>query len=261
MGRYWRIYRTFFASSLSRELEFRANFFAKVAQNVVWVGFFFAILLVIYGNTNSIAGWNRGDALVLAATVFLMNAISSAFFMSLSEIPEQVRQGTLDFIVTKPIDSQFWISARRFNFDQIGTLIAGVGLIAWGVRVADVSPSPAQWLGYVLLVTCALVLFYSMNLLLMTTGIWLVKVDNLWVLSESVVQVARYPLDIYGTGLQRVFTFAVPLGFLSTIPARQLVRGSDFAMVGLGLVWATAAFLAARTFWRYAMKHYASASS
>ena len=259
--RYWRIYRTFFVSSFARELEFRANFVAKILQNALWIFFFLAILYVAYQNTNQIAGWTQGDALILAATVFLMNAFANAFFFSLSEIPQQVRMGTLDFVVTKPIDSQFWVSTRRFNFDQIGTLVAGVVMVAVGIGSAHLSPSPVQWLGYLVLVASALALFYAFNLALMTTGIWLVRVDNLWVLSESIVQVARYPLDIYNSGLQRLLTFAVPLGLLSTIPARQLVRGFDPAMVALGVAWAGVSLVLARLFWRFALRHYSSASS
>ena len=129
MQRYWRIYKTFFISSFARELEFRANFFAKIAQNAIWIGFFVLILLVIYRNTDSVAGWSRGAAFILAATCFLMNSVHSALFFSLNEIPEQVRKGTLDFVITKPIDTQFWVSSRKFNFDQIGTLVAGVVMV------------------------------------------------------------------------------------------------------------------------------------
>ena len=82
MRRYWNVYKTFFTSSLVRELEFRANFFAKIFQNLVWIFFFVMILLVVYGNTDSIAGWDRGDAFVLAATCFLMNALVMAFFFA-----------------------------------------------------------------------------------------------------------------------------------------------------------------------------------
>ena len=48
MQRYWKIYKTFFLSSFARELEFRANFFAKIGQNVIWIFFFVLILLVIW---------------------------------------------------------------------------------------------------------------------------------------------------------------------------------------------------------------------
>lgn len=261
MARYWRIYRTFFVSSLARELEFRANFIAKIFQNVVWIGFFVLALLVMYRNTNQIAGWDRGDALILGATVFMMNALSSAFFFSVNDIPEQVRQGSLDFVVTKPVDSQFWVSARRFNFDQIGPLTAGVVMITVGIMQAHIAPSPVQWLFYFVSLLTSLAIFYSLNLAMMTTGIWLVRVDNLFVLTESLTQVARYPLDIYPLGLQRLFTYAIPLGLIATVPARQLVREANAGMVVVSLVWAAAALLFARWFWGYAMRHYSSASS
>lgn len=261
MARYWKIYTTFFKSSLVRELEFRANFFAKVVQNLVWIGFFLLIILVIYRNTNSIAGWNRGDAFILAATCFLMNSLVSAFFMSLQDIPNQVRMGTLDFVITKPVDTQFWVSFRRFNFDQIGTLLAGIAMIVIGIVTSGLAPSATQWLGYLSLLIAATAIFYSFNLLLMTLGIWLVRVDNLWVLGETVMQVARYPVDIFGAGLQRLFVYGIPLAFLGTMPSSQLVKGFDPGMIALGGGWAVGLMLLSRWFWRFALKHYSSASS
>lgn len=261
MRRYWQVYRTFFVSSFARELEFRANFFAKVAQNFVWILFFILILLVIYRNTNSVAGWNRGDAFVLAATCFTMTAFSQALFFSLMEIPQQVRLGTLDFVITKPIDTQFWVSTRKFNFDQVGTLLAGIIMIGIGVASAKLHPSFLQWSSYLLLIASSLAIFYAFQLALMTTGIWLVKVDNLWVLGESVMQVARYPLDIYGVGVQRVLTYMLPLAFIATVPARQLKDGFDGTMLALGLVWGAVALLGGRAFWQFALRHYTSASS
>jgi ABC-2 type transport system permease protein len=261
MARYWRIYRTFFVSSFARELEFRANFFAKVAQNLVWTVFFVMILLVIYRNTKTVAGWSRGDAFVLAATCFLMNALISAFFLSLQEIPQQVRQGTLDFVITRPVDTQFWVSTRKFNFDQVGTLVAGCVMIGYGIVTSGLHPSALQWLAYTVLLLSSLGIFYSFYLVLMTTGIWLVRVDNLWVLGDSVMQIARYPIDIYNFGMQRIFTFIVPLAFVATIPARQLVKHFDLGMMGLGLLWALLSLFVARWFWNFALGHYGSASS
>jgi ABC-2 type transport system permease protein len=261
MRRYWQVYRTFFVSSLVRELEFRANFVAKIFQNFTWIFFFVMILLVVYSRTDAIAGWNRGDAFVLAATCFLMNALTMAFFFSLQEIPQHVRMGTLDFVITKPIDTQFWISTRRFNFDQIGTFTAGVAMVIIGVLHSGVTTTPLQWVAYGALTIASTVIFYSFNLMLMTLGIWLVRVDNLWVLGESLMQIARYPVDIYGHAVQRVFLYVLPLAFIATVPSRQLVQGFDAQMLGLGLGWAVAFFLVARWFWRFALGHYTSASS
>jgi ABC-2 type transport system permease protein len=259
--RYWKVYRAFFTSSLAREFEFKANLLAKFGQNLMWIFFFVMILFVVYGKTNSIAGWGRGHAFVLAASVFLMNAVFNAFFFSLQEIPQQIRMGTMDFVVTKPMDTQFWVSTRKFNFDQIGTTFAGIVMIIAGLRVAEVTPSLLQWLGFLILVATSTAIFYAFNLTLMTSAIWLVRVDNLWVLGESLVGVARYPIDIYGAGLRRFLTFVVPLAFLATVPARQLVQGFDGIAVLEGVAWAAVVLTVSRAFWRYAMRSYSSASS
>lgn len=255
------MYRSFFVSSFARELEFKANLIAKIGQNVLWIVFFLLILFVVYGRTNSVAGWGKGDALVLGASVFLMNAFFNAFFFSLQEIPQQVRLGTMDYVVTKPIDTQFWVSTRRFNFDQIGTLFAGCVMLAVGIRLSHAAPDVRDWSAFLVLIASATAIFYAFNLALMTTAIWLVRVDNLWVLGESLVGVARYPVDIYGAGLQRFLTFVVPLAFLATVPARELVKGFDFQAVLVGAAWGLATLVLARLFWRKAMRCYTSASS
>ena len=261
MARIWRIYKVFLTSSLVRELEFRANFLAKILQNMVWVAWFLLVLLVVYRNTDQVAGWGRGEGFILGATTFLISAVFGLFFRSMMEIPEMVRRGTLDFVLTKPVDSQFWASTRRFNFDQIGSFIAGSAMLVYGLVQFGQSVSLLQWLGYFALFFCAIAIFYGMNLLFMSLSVWFVRVDNLWVLSETALDVSRYPIDIFGSAIQRALTYYVPMAFLATMPARQVVRGFDGTMVALGLFWALIALAAARTFWHVALRSYHSASS
>lgn len=261
MRRILRIYRVFLTSSLVRELEFRANFIAKIFQNMVWVGWFLLVLIVIYRNTPSVAGWGRGEGFMLGATTFLISAAFGLFFRSMMEIPEMIRRGTLDFVLTKPVDSQFWASTRRFNFDQVGSFIAGLCMLWYGIGQFGKPIDFEQWLGFGVLFFCAIAIFYSMNLLFMATSVWFVRVDNLWVLSETTLDVARYPVDIFGAAIQRALIYYVPLAFLATMPARQLVSGFDPSMVGLGVLWATVALVCARAFWVFALRSYNSASS
>lgn len=261
MRRLWRIYKVFLSSSLARELEFRANFIAKFLQNFFWVTWFLLVLMVVYRNTDSVAGWNESEGYILASTTFLMSAFFGLFFRSLLEIPEHVRKGTMDFILTRPVDSQFWASTRRFNFDQLGSFAAGVILLTYAVTHFDRAISFAQWASYGVLVASSVAIFYAFNLCLMTLSIWFVRVDNLWVLSETVLDVTRFPVDIFSVGIQRGMTYILPLAFLSTIPARQLVNGADISMIALGVFWAFSSLVFARWFWKYALRFYTSASS
>lgn len=256
-----KVYKVFLTSSLVRELEFRANFIAKIIQNMVWVGWFLMVLLVVYRNTDSVAGWGRGEGFILGSTTFILSAVFGLFFRSMLEIPDMIRRGTLDFVLTKPVDTQFWACTRRFNFDQIGSFIAGSVMLFYGIGQYGQPIAAAQWAGFAVLFFCALAIFFAMNTIFMITSVWFVRVDNLWVLSETSLDVSRFPIDIFGASIQRALVYYVPLAFLATMPARQLVRGFDPAMVALGVGWATMALLASRAFWQFAVKHYNSASS
>jgi ABC-2 type transport system permease protein len=251
----------FLTSSLVRELEFRANFIAKILQNMVWVAWFLLVLMVVYRNTDQVAGWGRGAGFILGSTTFLISSVFGLFFRSMMEIPEMIRRGTLDFVLTKPVDSQFWASTRRFNFDQVGSFIAGSLMLAYGLGQFGQSVSAVQWMGFFVLFLCAIAIFYSMNLVFMATSVWFVRVDNLWVLSETTLDVSRFPIDIFSAAVQRALVYYVPIAFLATMPARQIVRGFDPWMVGLGLFWATLGLFAARWFWSFALRSYNSASS
>lgn len=261
MRRYWRIYKTFAKTSFQRELEFRANFFAKVLQNIVWTAFFLVVLLVIYSKTQSIGGWSQGEALMLAGTIFILDAVIRGFFWSVIEIPANVRMGTLDFVVTKPVDSQFWVSTRKFDFGLLGALVTGFVVTGIGASMAGANVSASDLCAYLVLLASANAIFYGLNFAMMTLGIYFVRVDNLWVLSDTMMGVSRFPIDIYSFLVQKVFTYGLPLAFLAHYPASQLKYGADWPVVALGVLWAVAIVGLGRLFWSKAMTSYGSASS
>ena len=104
-------------------------------------------------------------------------------------------------------------------------------------------------------------MFYSLSLSLMTLAIWLVRVDNLWVLTDTAASVSRTPVDVYPAIVQRFFLYFLPLAFFATMPAKALVEGFNGYWLVIGAAWGLAALVASRLFWRYATRHYASASS
>lgn len=261
MSRYWTVYKEFVRSSLAREVEFRANFIAKILQNIVWIFFFYFLIEIIYLNTEDVAGWNRAQALTLAATAMVTNITFRLFFQSMYEIPEQIRKGTLDFVVTKPVDTQFWVSTRRFNFNELGALLAAFGILFYGVSQSQISVAPLSALAYAVLLVSALVIFYAFTFAIMTLSVYFVRIDNLWVLSEMSLDVARYPVDIYALGIRQFLTFIFPLAFLGSIPVAVLLKGAPLWYVPVSLAFALVGLCFSRWFWLFSLRRYTSASS
>ncbi len=259
---YWNLYKAFLRTSVVREMEFRANFWAKMLYNALWLGFFLATLKIIYRHTDAVAGWTESEALMLAATLYFIDAlIATLFYYGLSELPTMVRQGTLDFVLFKPVDSQFWISLRRINLDQLGSLGVAIVLGVYALFQLDYLPSLLNLALYLGMVFTGVLIFYSFHLMMMTLSIWLVRVENLWVLSDVFTQIGRFPTDVFETLLRRVFTYVLPIAFLATIPTKALLGKASAEFLGFAAVWALVFFVAGRVFWRYALRSYTSASS
>jgi ABC-2 type transport system permease protein len=264
MRRLFKLYLVFIQNSLAREVEFRANFFAKLLQGTIWIVFFLMLVIVVFSKTNMVAGYNKNEMYVLMGTAYLLSAVFNMIFgFNLQEIPTSVRMGTLDYVLVKPVDSQFYVSMRKLSFDSLGTSLFALGLVAYGCAQVGIVPSLWQILSYIISVTCAIIIFYSFEFILMTTAIWLVRVENLWVLGETVSMVVRWPINIFDAKMQFVFFYIIPLAFIATVPAKALLgMGSNsLPYLALGIVWALGFFTASRLFWKFALKYYSSASS
>jgi len=262
LRRYARLYRIFARNNVARELEFRANFWGKVITNLSWLFLSILFLKILYANTHSVAGWSEGHMFLLLGTFMFSRALTDILFtQNLSKIPEMVRTGTMDFVLTKPVPSLFYVSTLYLSLDEIGSLFGAVAVLAYGCLLTRTHPSPAQFVAWAVLTLCGLLILYAFQLVLMTLSFWLVRIDNLSALVDTVVFAARYPPDIFSASLKMFVTYFLPLAFVAYIPALALKAGASAYWLGTGVVITTLFVSAASFFWRYATQAYTSASS
>ena len=262
LRRYARLYRIFARNNIVRELEFRGNFWAKVVTYIGWMFAFILSLKIVYANTQAVAGWTEGEAFLLFGTFMLARALMDILFtQNLGKIPELIRMGTLDFVLTKPVPSQFFVSARYLSLDELGSVAGSLLILVYGLSKTNLTLNFAQVAAWGFLVLCGLALFYAIQFLLMTLSFWLIRVDNLSALTETVVYVARFPPDIFGKYLTWFFTYLVPLVFLAAVPTLALKEGVRPFWLALAAALAAVFLTAAALFWRYATRVYTSASS
>ena len=107
----------------------------------------------------------------------------------------------------------------------------------------------------------AIVILYSIWILVISASFWVVKVDNLSYLFGSLFDAARWPISVFRGALRIVFTFVFPIALLTTYPALALLGRLDartaLAAFGGGLAFAALA----RWVWHRALGLYTSASS
>jgi ABC-2 type transport system permease protein len=259
---YARMFGMFMRTCAVKEMEFRGSFWMGIVANIIWVSAYVVLMEVIYANTTSVGGWNKGEAVMLLGTFVMVNGLVTMFFgRNLTELPNQVRLGTFDFTLVKPVNSQFFVSMRFLNFSELGTVAAAVAMVVYGSRMSGQTITPGAVAAYLGMVLCGLAIYYSIYMILMSTTFWFIRVENLWTLGETVFQVTRFPMNIFGQAAEMAFTFLFPLIFIAHVPAQALLSVAPPAMFAIGITMAVLLVFAGARFWNYATRFYASASS
>jgi ABC-2 type transport system permease protein len=260
MQRYFKILRLFWTTAITAELEYRLNFLIATITSIAnLIGSLFGLFL-FYRTGYTFQGWNWQEATIVLGLFTLLQGFSATFLVpNLNSIVKQVELGTLDFVLLKPISSQFWLSTKTISpwglpdlfFGMVLIVYAGTKLgLTWHNYVASLIP-----LGF------GIVILYSLWFILGATSIWFVKVYNVTEVLRGLLEAGRYPMAAYPVVYRLFFTFVVPVAFLTTVPAQAMLNRSEITWVLGAVLLAGILFSFSVLFWRFALRFYTSASS
>ena len=259
--RYLRLFGHFVRTELQFELAYRVNFLVDLLSVAMVISTSVAAVLILFSYTSSIGGWTLPQMLVLLGVFYIVQGVSDFVFIpSFERFMEHVRLGTLDFVLLKPASSQFLVSVRHIRSSNIGGVVFGSVVVAFGLaRLEGLSPGAIA--AFVLALACGLVLVYALLIVLSTVAFWLVRVENLLAVYQAFLDAGRFPVDIYPGWLRVTMSTVLPIGIAITVPAQAVAGRLD--ALGLATIAAVAAgaWLFARWFWRFGLRSYTGASA
>lgn len=264
MKRYWEVYRILLRNSLIREMSFKGNFVLWMVTELLWFLGQIVFVDVLFLYTERIGTWSKWEVVLLIGTHQLISQIFQAFcYMNLSNLPELVRTGRLDLMLLLPMDTQFAVSTRQFGLDNLVNAGIGVAFVVFSLAKLAVVPTAARVGWYLLAVLLGSTVHYSIMFALATLSFWIVRAQGLIYGYYNIVNVSRYPSEVFGGMFKLVFTWLIPVIVVANWPARILARPWESAPpLVLQLVLASALCLTlSRWFWQFALRRYSSASS
>lgn len=260
--RYLRLLGYFLRAELQFEMAYLVNMLIDVFQVFVIMITSLTAIWVLFAYTTTLNGWTEGELMALLGVYYMMQGFVNAIFgPSTQRLMEHVRLGTLDFILLKPVDSQFMVSVRHSRLMWGSQSFMGVGLLILGALRTEQFISIWAVLGFAVTFGCGVLLVYALLLVLSTSVFWFVKVDNMMAIFWGFLEAGRFPLDTYPGWLQLTLSTVVPIGVAVTLPASALVGRLDL-VGGLVMVAGTALAMAfAAWFWRLGLRSYTGASA
>ncbi|HLE04740.1 MAG TPA: ABC-2 family transporter protein, partial [Anaerolineales bacterium] len=217
---------------------------------------------LVFNHTDSLSGWSRPELLAVMGIHILMGGlIKTTIQPNMERLMGDVQQGTLDYTLTRPADSQVLVSVREVRIWQVVDIL--MGLIVLVVALVQIQHRVGLWqaLGFGIALFMGGLMIYCFWLMLTTGAFWVVRMDQIVELFQGVYQAGRWPVGIYPLWLRTGLTFLVPIAFAVTVPAEALTgRLTWQTMLGAAALTAFL-FVLARWVWKTGLRNYTGASA
>ncbi len=260
--RYIRLLGIFYRYCLLQELEYRVNFLANVFMSLFWLMWAVLGISIFFLHRNRLGDWSYPQVLMVAALYTLFNGLMDALWRpNVGAVIGQIRDGSFDFVLAKPINPQFISSLRTILVWRLADVFIGLGLIFYALHLMRVTPTIEQVGLFVMMLAVGLVILYSLWLMMVSLAFWFIKIDNITEIFSAFYEAGRYPVTIYPGIVRALLSFLVPVAFVTTFPVRALVGELETVTIVQGVVLAVLFFFVSNRFWNHALAHYASASS
>ncbi|MBA1394779.1 multidrug transporter, partial [Lactobacillus sp. XV13L] len=153
--------------------------------------------------------------LLLVGVYTLIDGIMMAFLVSsMPSLEQDIREGTLDNILLKPINPQLYYFFHSIDFTQFLNALLGLAVIIYASR--GYSFSLAQIGLFVISCLAGGTLYYSLWFLWTISAFWFPTNFGRSDLFLSMVQIGRYPASIFRGAGSILFNFLLPFGMVAT---------------------------------------------
>tara|TARA_Y100000590_G_scaffold186711_1_gene212731 strand:- start:498 stop:1301 length:804 start_codon:yes stop_codon:yes gene_type:complete len=263
VNRYFSIWKAFLKNTLSRDMEFKMNFIFEIFIDAVYYGSLFFFFQIIFQFTNSLGDFNKDAVIIFLVTLYISDSLY-VFFLggNVFNINTAVKQGDLDFILLKPVNSQFFISCRYVNTHTLISLsilfflLIRLTYIYHGNQIIFIN-----YIFYIPSIIFGIFIFYSFEFIIASLVFWLRNFSYAGWLAGELVKYSRRPDSIYKNFFRKtLFTF-FPMAMISSVPTRFLIFGVNFKLFLLQMIVALIFLWITTIIWKRGLLRYESASS
>lgn len=261
---YLRLIGSFARASAQNELAYRANFFISLLHSLLNLGTGVLALVVLFEQVETVRGWDFPATLALLGVYLTLGALRGLFIgpslEALVGMDGEIWSGRFDFTLLRPADVQFQASFRHWRLFALVDL--GLGSVVLGGAVVQLGQALtlARLLGFLVALGAGVTILYAILLAFSGLVFWNPGFLFTWVF-DGILQMARYPVQLYPGWLRLVLTWVVPVGVMTTVPAEALAGElSADTLVG-SVALAMVLLVCASALFRLGLRRYASASS
>jgi len=249
-----------------RELAYAGNNWASILSTTFYTFSVLIFIKVIYSNVQTVAGYSYNEMLIfffVSQMTYYSNYLVTV--RNLNDLIPDVNKGNLDMILIKPVPSLYFLMTRSISLVSIATdaipptlaIIFSINWHALSITFSTLIISVFIWI-------FGLIALHTFQLLSALPVFWFGESANILDLASGTASASgtMIPLEGYGKNLQKLLGTVIPMliasGFTTSI---LLGKSNPIVLFVWALVVAIVAIYVKNVAWKFALKHYTSASS
>ena len=260
--RYLRLYLFFLQFSFSKAMEFRIDFFFRIAMDIIYYIVNIALFKILLLHTPIIAGWNEEQMMIFVGCYLLVDAINMTIFSTnMWWLPFYINRGDLDYYLIRPVSPLFFLSLREFSANSFINLIIATGFFLYAVFSYSGSWEAINLFILILLLLNGTLIMYCLQMLMILPVFWTQSTKGFIDLFYALGLAMERPDKIFRGWLRILFTFIVPFGLIASFPARYFIDGFERGVFLHLILVSVLLWISVHFIWKRGLKNYASASS
>ncbi len=261
LRKYIRLFSILLKTSFIADLEFRVNFSLRIFTDIMWYLMQVLSFEVLFNYTPTIGGWDRYQMRVFLGVLFVVDSLYMIFVQdNVDRFADKVRKGELDFILAKPVSSQFLVSFQKVATASFGNLLIAIGFFIYAVSlIEDFNWYRVFW--FLLVLPSSFIVVYTSRFFFTCLNLIFVKSESVQFLWYNCYKLGMRPDSIYFPFMKFILLTVFPMAFVASVPARMLLEPPNALLIIWSLMIGPIFLYLSHKFWNYCLRHYASASS
>lgn len=235
---YAKIYFKIIAQDIKSKMSYRADFIISmigmIATNIAGLFGFW----LVFQRFPSINGWTYYEMMFLYGFSLLSATPAQCLFDNNWNLRFQVYSGDFIKYCFRPINIFFYFISEIFDVKGLGQFVFGIVAVTYAWIKLSIPVHVWTILLFIVAVISASLFVIAILNLAASACFWLVNSFFVLSLSNQIRDFAKYPISIFGPALRVMFTFIIPIGYMSYYPSLFFLRPHEVSWI----VWATPVF-------------------
>lgn len=257
-----KLYFKFFAMHLKSRMAYKKSFWFSVIGQFLASCTGFLTIWFLFDRFNVVKGYTVSECLLCAGVIAIDFALAEMFFRGFDSMPNVISNMEFDRLLLRPRGLIFQMICYTVEFSRIGKIVQGAMMLAYGIAVSPVVWTADRIAVLIFMIIGGTALFGVILILHAAMCFFTIEgIEWMNVFTYGAREYGAYPADIYGKGVLRFCTYAIPYALIQYYPMMYLLGRTDStlcALAPLAALWFTVPCIA---FWKYGVSKYKSTGS